>query len=88
MKRVEIENKVVLITGGSEGIGFGIAKAFTEAGANVAVTGRDTNKLKAAKEKLGGKIQAINADITRVELCAVTLDAVLGEFGKLDILVK
>ena len=88
MSYEKIENKVALITGGSEGIGFGIAKAFAEAGAKVAITGRDTNKLQAAKEKLGGKIQTIDADITQVELCAVTLDAVLREFGKLDILVN
>jgi NAD(P)-dependent dehydrogenase (short-subunit alcohol dehydrogenase family) len=84
----EIENKVALITGGSEGIGFGIAKAFIVAGVKVAITGRDTKKLEKAKEKLGGKIQTINADITQVELCAVTLDAVLKEFERLDILVN
>ena len=88
MSYEKIENKVALITGGSEGIGFGIAKAFAEAGAKVAITGRDTNKLKTAKEKLGGKIQTINADITQVELCTPTLDTVLREFGRLDILIN
>ncbi len=88
MSYEKIENKVALITGGSEGIGFGIAKAFVEAGAKVAITGRDTNKLEAAKEKLGGKILTISGDITQVELCAITLDTVLGEFGELDILVN
>jgi len=56
-----INNKVALITGGSEGIGFAIAKAFTEEGAKVAITGRDKNRLKRAKEKLGGKILTVNA---------------------------
>lgn len=84
----EIENKVALITGGSEGIGFGIAKAFIGAGAKVAITGRDTKKLEVAKEKLEGKIHTINADITRVELGGVTIDAVLKEFRRLDILVN
>lgn len=88
MERMEIENKVALITGGSEGIGFGVAKTFTEAGANVVITGLDTNKLQVAKEKLGGKVQTINAEITQVEHWAATLDAVPGEFGKLDILVN
>jgi len=84
----EIKNKVVLITGGSEGIGFGIAKAFTEEGVKVAITGRDTNKLQKAKEKLGGKILTIKADVSQIKLCAPTVDTVLGEFGKLDILVN
>jgi gluconate 5-dehydrogenase len=84
----KIENKVALITGGSEGIGFGIAKAFAEAGAKVAITGRDTNKLRIANEKLGGKIRTISADITQVELCTSTLNTVLREFGRLDVLIN
>lgn len=82
----EIENKVALITGGSEGIGFGIAKAFTDEGAKVAITG--LSKLRTAKKKLGDEILTLNADITQVELCSDILDQVLGEFGKLDILVN
>ena len=82
----EINNKVALITGGSEGIGFGIAKAFTEEGAKVAITG--ISKLRTAKKKLGNEVLTINADITQTELCTNTLDEVLGKFGKLDILVN
>jgi 3-oxoacyl-[acyl-carrier protein] reductase len=47
-----MENKVALITGGSEGLGYGIAEVFIEAGLKVAITGRDENKLKKAKESL------------------------------------
>src|SRR3989337_134375 len=86
MSYEEIENKVALITGGSEGIGFGIAKAFVEAGAKVAITG--LSKLQTAKEKFGDKVLTINADITKVKLCKVTLDKVLSKFGKLDMLVN
>ena len=88
MSYEKIENKVVLITGGSEGIGFGIAKVFTEAGAKVVITGLENNELQTANEKLGGEIKTIKADITQVELCKATLDTVLGEYGKLDILVN
>ena len=82
----DIENKVALITGGSDGIGLGIAHAFSDAGAKVAITGLD--KLKTARENVGGEILTIKADITQVELCRDTLDKVLEEFGKLDILVN
>ncbi|MGH7801611.1 MAG: SDR family NAD(P)-dependent oxidoreductase [Thermodesulfobacteriota bacterium] len=70
------------MTAGSEGIGFRIAKAFAEVGASVVIAGRDTNKFQATKEKLGSKIQTINADISQVELCSDNLDTVLGEFRK------
>jgi len=85
----EIKNKVALITGGSEGIGLGIAQAFVEAGAILAITGRDKDKLEIAKESLGNdNVITINADVARVELSKITIDSVLGEYGKLDILVN
>ena len=83
-----VDNKVVLITGGSEGIGFGIAKTFLEAGAKVAITGRDTDNLEKAKESLGSNVLTINADVAQVELSSTTVDIVLDKFGKLDILVN
>ena len=66
MSYEEIENKVALITGGTEGIGFGIAKSFVEEGAKVAITG--LSKLQTAKEEFGDKVLTINADITKVKL--------------------
>lgn len=84
----EIKNKVALVTGGSEGIGFGIAKVFAEHGAIVAITGREIHKLEKAKEELGGKIKTSVADITQIELCAATVNEVLNDFGRLDVLVN
>jgi len=83
-----VDNKVVLITGGSEGIGYGIAKTFLVAGAKVAITGRDTDNLEKAKESLGSNVLTINADVAQVELSSTTVDIVLDKFGKLDILVN
>ena len=47
-----LQNKVAIITGGGRGIGFGLAKAFAKAGANLVITGRNRNTLHNAKEKL------------------------------------
>lgn len=46
-----LQNKVAIITGGGRGIGFGLAKAFAKAGANLVITGRNRNTLHNAKEK-------------------------------------
>jgi len=83
-----IENRVVLITGGSTGIGYGIAKTFIEAGAKVAITGRDKDNLEKAKESLSSDVLSINADVAQVELASSTVDSVINKYGKLDILVN
>ena len=55
---LELENKVVLITGSTKGIGFSIAKAFLEEGSKVIITGRNKNSLKKAKNYLDQKFDA------------------------------
>ena len=83
---MNLTNAVALITGGSSGIGFAIAKSLTEAGVRVAITGRDSKKLEQAAKVLGAfPIQAdaeVEADVLR------TYAAVMKEFGDLDILVN
>lgn len=49
-----LEGKVALITGGSGGIGFAIAKSFMESGCKVIITGTNEEKLKENCKKLGG----------------------------------
>lgn len=51
-KNSELENRNAIITGGSSGIGFGVAEAFVKAGANVIITGRNENKLQECCELL------------------------------------
>jgi 3-oxoacyl-[acyl-carrier protein] reductase len=83
---MNLNNSVVLITGGSGGIGRAIAKALAEAGARVAITGRDKKKLEEAAASLGVfPIQAdasVEADVDR------TYREVLAKFGDLDVLVN
>ena len=50
-----IENKVAYITGGTKGIGFGIAKALVENGIKVAISGRNIEDVNKAKEALGSQ---------------------------------
>ena len=60
----ELKNKVVLITGGSKGIGFGIAQAFAKQGASLILVARDLTSLQSAQENLK-KEYGVNVDIRR-----------------------
>ena len=84
----EIENKVVLITGGSAGIGYGIAKTFIEAGAKVAISGRNKEKLEKAKEDLDHEVITINADVADIQTSKSTVNSVVSELGRLDVLIN
>lgn len=80
-------NKVVLVTGGSEGIGFEIAKKFSKCGAHVIITGRNEEKLKKAVSDLNNAIYYKN-DIADLEKHRDLLDFIYGKFNKIDILVN
>ena len=61
-----LQSKVAVITGGSNGIGFGIAKCLVEAGASVALAARREDKLEEAKRKLeeiGGRVITFKTDV-------------------------
>jgi 3-oxoacyl-[acyl-carrier protein] reductase len=77
---------VALITGGSAGIGFSIAKTLAESGARVAITGRDKRRLEEAAKTLGAF--AVHADVSKEEDVERTYREVLAKFGDLDILVN
>ncbi|XP_034827788.1 3-oxoacyl-[acyl-carrier-protein] reductase FabG-like [Maniola hyperantus] len=84
-------NKVVLITGGSSGIGAASAIAFTKEGANVAIVGRNEEKLKGVIEKCtsaGKKPLSIKADITNKGEPERIVKETIEAFGAVDVLVN
>jgi len=83
---MNLQNATALVTGGSSGIGFAIAKTLTDAGARVAITGRNEKNLYKAGEAL--KAVAIRADVTNEADVGRTYREVLQAFGRLDILVN
>lgn len=84
---MKLEGKVAIVTGGSRGIGFSIAKIFTDEGANVVITAKDPKRLESALEKLENSI-AIPADIRNEKEVNEVIKKTLEKFGKIDILVN
>ena len=86
-----LRGKGVLVTGGSRGIGRGIALAFAAEGANVAICGRDQAQLAKTEPEiaaLGVKALAIVADLFRAEDCRRVVDETAEAFGRFDVLVN
>jgi NAD(P)-dependent dehydrogenase (short-subunit alcohol dehydrogenase family) len=81
------DQHVVLVTGGSTGIGAATALYFAHAGAKVVITGR-TQKTLDATASQHERITAIRADVSRTEDVKRTLDEVRSRFGRLDTLVN
>ena len=76
-----------LVTGGNGGIGLGMAQGLAQAGAKVAIAGRDKTKSAAALKSLPGAI-ALEADLTDEKSCRAMVEAAAKRLGRLDILIN
>jgi len=86
----KVQGRVVLITGGSSGIGLAAAKKVAAAGAKVLIVARDPQKLAEAKKEIAaqGVVFAYQADIGDEKQCGDLVARVLKEHGQVDILVN
>jgi NAD(P)-dependent dehydrogenase (short-subunit alcohol dehydrogenase family) len=87
----DLQNRTALVTGGSRGIGFMIARGLIQAGVRVFISSRKAEDLEAAAAELaqdGGTCVAIPADLSRPEGARALGDAVRSQTGRLDILVN
>jgi NAD(P)-dependent dehydrogenase (short-subunit alcohol dehydrogenase family) len=87
----KVKNKTVLITGGSKGIGLGVAESLIRESARVAITGRDKTTVDEAAAKLNalgpGEAIGIVADVRDEESQQKAVAAILAKWGSLDVLV-
>jgi 3-oxoacyl-[acyl-carrier protein] reductase len=83
---MNLKNAVVLVTGGSSGIGRAIAQSLAAGGARVAITGRNKERLTQAAQSMGAL--AIHADVSREADVLGTYAELMEKFGDLDILVN
>jgi 3-oxoacyl-[acyl-carrier protein] reductase len=85
-----LTNKVAYITGGSKGIGYGIAKELLSIGMRVAITSRSLPAAKKAAASLSkdtSMVLALQSDVTSLENETKTVKEVIDHFGQLDVLV-
>ena len=82
------KRKIAIVTGGGSGIGWAIAKAFTEKGIFTVIVGRDEEKLAMAKEAMGKHCAAIVNDLSDLEGIPALIDQIVEQYGRIDILVN
>src|SRR3954464_8711440 len=90
-KLFDLTGKVAIVTGGNGGIWLGMARGLAQAGAAIAVVGRNEAKSAAAGAELkqsGAKAMAVAADVTDKEGAAAMVGRVSSELGRIDILVN
>ncbi len=81
MRDLPLQGKVLVIIGGTTGLGLSAARAFVQAGAKVVVAGRNPRNVKAAKADLGKSAQVLVGDATKAATAARAIQTALGHFG-------
>ena len=85
-----LNGKVAIVTGGTKGIGYGIAEEFIKEGARVVICGRneETGFAAAAElQKLGGEIHFVSCDVGTIASLDELVEETVDHFGRLDIYV-
>ncbi|RRR88026.1 2,4-dienoyl-CoA reductase, partial [Streptococcus pneumoniae] len=86
-----MRDKVIIVTGGSSGMGKAMATKFAKEGANIVITGRSLERLEAAKaemEKFEGQVLCIDKDVRDPERVQYTVDKTIETYGQIDGLVN
>ena len=89
--KLNLQNKVAIVTGATQGIGLATAQTLAAEGASVVIAARGRERLDAAVASIhaaGGKVAAVQADVSKEADCARVVKEALAAFGRIDILVN
>lgn len=87
----DMTGRVVIVTGGTRGIGRALAEGYVHAGAKVVVASRNPRACKETEEhlrSLGGEALGVDADMGNLDDVSRIVDSTIGEFGRLDVVVN
>ena len=91
LDRFRLDGRVAVVTGASSGLGVVFARVLAEAGADVVLGARRTDRLddtRATVEGLGRRCLAVRTDVADPDDCQALIDAAVNEFGRVDVLVN
>ena len=88
MTSIDLTGKVAFVTGSTRGIGFAIARAMHDAGAKVAIVGRDVERARAVAAELGERTTGVGCDVAMAEQVERALAAAETAIGPIDVLVN
>jgi NAD(P)-dependent dehydrogenase (short-subunit alcohol dehydrogenase family) len=91
LDRFRLDDKVVVVTGASSGLGVAFAQAFAEAGADVVLGARRVDRLPETGklvEAAGRRYVAVQTDVTDPEQCTALVAAAVEQLGKVDVLIN
>ena len=80
--------RIALVTGANQGVGFQVAKELVASGATVLLGSRDLGRGETAAREIGPGAIAVQLDVTDAESIAAVAERIRGEFGRLDLLVN
>ena len=83
---MKLSNKIVLVTGGTSGIGLEAAKLFQEEGANVIIIGQNPARLQSAATELGDSATLLRGDVSKPADIESIVEQIRRKFGHLDVL--
>jgi NAD(P)-dependent dehydrogenase (short-subunit alcohol dehydrogenase family) len=88
----KLDQKVAFVTGGARNLGFDMALALAEAGADIAISARELSRAEASAKNIadatGRKVMPLQMEVADEKQVIAAVDAILGRFGRIDILVN